>query len=881
MEDTFLDELIEKINKIYYSQQYDVVTECMSLLGINVSDFEEDEIEFKTPYYIEPKDIYARKVIEETEKRLTEEQKEKFYTSIGEGFIRYISNDSLKVERINQYIEIGKHLDYRHKLSQFVSNLVYSLNNDQYKINFINKYKDVMSNEQLRLIISSINDDQIKLEYVDSFKDDEYELAKIIVSIKDDSLKLQLYDKYKDILDEEFKYDDVVCYLERDDLKLEALKRINYKSNLVVFDHLIYSLNSEESLMSIWDKVDNRGKALIIYKVKDVNKRFELFKRLNDELANVENNSHIHNINYLINELPLESIKYIVIECHNIKLGYLDLISIIKRLPTEEDKIELLRSRGSENISRFVRKEKLLKHQTMLSNVNLFLELEQVDNIEAITSYINYLYSNNNDILYTINWEILKSPYIETLGLDKINVIGSFNDLTKSILDMTEKEYEAFYRVLNHYIEKEGEIDWQYAAYQIMQEIYFNKVDKKDICGYIDDFNSINIDNLLFILLNGDNFGITSQDDINNYQELVRKKCDQTIINGTLGEKKDAIFIKYFGLSDYSNLLRGFRNQIKNGMGRIYHMYYQDIELIDNEEIKQLFHFVETVINSQSEEELIEIYNNQQEFGHMDTYKLERLLKNEFLKLYNKELLQLDGLKQNDEGLYEAGVDFSILATSVGAYVNNNPDNFMEDWLKPSLASQHFCASYIRNDMLGTAPVPHVMYGFTSMEPYSLLLSGSTDIWSTGSAFISKAFNGEEYLGPDKQINETAYNKKYTYNEMDFRRIQGGKKKQPDYILVFRKKGVIDNIEEAKKVSRDWNNLPIVVVDVDLCLANESNKVKKLLEEFFKTPTLELFNEIKTKVMNNRVTDASFEAYINLEELEAMVENDLSKAKIV
>ena len=880
MEDNLLLELIELINNIYHSTQYDIVDKCMSLLGIRVSGFEESEFEFKTPFYIEAKDVYAKKVVEEVERRLNDDQKQVFYQSLAPTFIKFTSNEQLKQATVTNIIDNNKQFDYNGDIDKYVIKHLYYIEDDNYKLDFINKYEDKMDLCDIRIVLGTIKDDQTKIKYFDDLIEEPDELGKLLLTIGDDNLKLELYEKYKDVLDGELKYDDLVCSLKDDYLKLKTLERIKYSSKYVLHDQIIYALTNEESLISIWDKVDNEGKALIIYRIKNPEKRFELFKRLNRDLESVEKNKAIFQLVELVNELPQEYRKFIISECPNIRLGYTDLISIVTSLSDEEEIIGILKIRGAKHISHFVRKNQLLSPENMLQNVDLFLSLEQVENKEAIKEYINYLYPTNNDILYTIKWNILQPKYVDTLGLDKINVIGSFEELTGSLLDMDDKEYEVFYHVLNHYSKKEGITDWQYAAHQIMQEIYFNKIDKKDLCSYIDDINNVNMDNLLFILLNGDNFGVQSLDDINNYHNLVKDKCDNIMKNGSLSEKKDAIFIKYFGLSDYSNMLRGFRGQIKNGMGRIYNMYHYDIDLIESDDLKELFHFVETVINSESEEELISIYNDRKDFGYVDTYKLERLLKNEILKLYNKELLQLDGLKQNEEGLYEAGVDFSIIATSVGAYVRNNPKNYMVDWNKPSLASQHFCASFIRNDMLGTAPVPHFMYGFTSMEPYSLLLSGSTDIYSSGAAFISKAFNGEEYFGPDRQINETAYNKKFTYNEMDFRRIQNGEKKKPDYILVFRRDGVIPNLDEAKQASQEWNGLPIVVIDVNLCLEHEQGLVESMLKEYYQNPTIELYNKIKTKVMNNRVTEATFLENINLDELKEYLIDDTIKKTI-
>ena len=53
-------------------------------------------------------------------------------------------------------------------------------------------------------------------------------------------------------------------------------------------------------------------------------------------------------------------------------------------------------------------------------------------------------------------------------------------------------------------------------------------------------------------------------------------------------------------------------------------------------------------------------------------------------------------------------------------------------------------------------------------------------------------YEGEKYYSPENQINN-----KQRYNEMDFRRVQDGEKKQPDYILLFRENGEIANMEEA------------------------------------------------------------------------------------
>lgn len=72
---------------------------------------------------------------------------------------------------------------------------------------------------------------------------------------------------------------------------------------------------------------------------------------------------------------------------------------------------------------------------------------------------------------------------------------------------------------------------------------------------------------------------------------------------------------------------------------------------------------------------------------------------------------------------------------------------------------------------MGTAWICDICYGFDCMREDSLVLSGPGDIYSSRDSMISTSLLGEEYFVPDEQINHTC-----RYNEMDFKRIQGGEK---------------------------------------------------------------------------------------------------------
>lgn len=139
------------------------------------------------------------------------------------------------------------------------------------------------------------------------------------------------------------------------------------------------------------------------------------------------------------------------------------------------------------------------------------------------------------------------------------------------------------------------------------------------------------------------------------------------------------------------------------------------------------------------------------------------------------------------------------------------------------------------------------------------MLSGCGDIASSGADFVSTAAGKfiarrpEEYYSPDEQLNQTE-----RYNEMDFRRFQGGEKKQPDYIVVFRKDGKIPNMETAQKASRDFEKvtgkaLPIVIVDEDKCRETEESIVTDMMQQFSTEPSEELAKSILQKIRNNGV----------------------------
>lgn len=866
-----LNKLIKAINDINTTMQYDFVNECMQLLNFQISEQDIEKYENTNPNYLcyEKKDIYAHLIIQHIESLLTKEQLKYFQESLLTHYVAFISNDEIKKEKILEAINKGGITNWDNSLDYTVDYLIKYINDDAFILDILNTYRDKLKiSSQIKLVIALKNNDEIKLSYIDKVKKSPYKLFELIKSMKSDELKTKLYEEYKETFEEEdIRLEELLPSIQSDDIKVKYLIEHCDKCKELFYKKILYTLQSEEAYIKMWDYVNTDCKEIIIHSFKNPNKQYEYIKKLNDEAKEKNETVNSKNLTTIISRLPFELVKQLTEECTNIKF---DIIPLIKRITDQDFNIRLLRKYGTKRHSRMIRKRTLIHSDYLIKNIDLILDLEEVENKEIIKGRILELYKTNNDIIHTIEWEFLTDKYVNTLGLEKINVIGSFPHLISHIINFNDLQYEIFYKSINYYTSKHNDFDWNNTTQQILTEINFGNIDNNDWTHYVTNINTINMENLLYILLNGDVIGIKSQEDINNYHRFIFEKSAKQIKDKDLDQKRDAIFLKGFGLSDNSNMLRAFRDQRKNGIRKIYYLYGEDIHLIENEELKRLFNFIKKVIECESPEELEEIYNNIVP-TKLDTYKLESLLKSEYLKLYNKLLLNPKTLQQNEEGLYDAGVDFNIITTSVGAYHSIRPENYKTDWNRPSLASPHFCASYIRNDMLGTAPVHNVLYGFSSMGANSLALSGAEDIYSHGTSLVSKSENSEKYYGPEKQLYKSAQHNKFKYNEMDFKRIQDGVKKSPDYILVFRKDGIIVNIEEAKKASADWDNLPIVVIDVNKVLDSEKEKLVNLINEFYSNPTKEQYEKIIIKITNNRVIEPTFAQNIDLEELHKLI----------
>ena len=671
-------------------------------------------------------------------------------------------------------------------------------------------------------VIKTIEDPNKKIEALKELTE-EWIKAEVIKTIEDPEIRLEV--ALKELTDEIY-IEDVIKTIKDSSTKIEALKKLKNE------------LFKAEVIKTIEDPVERLEVAL--EELKNEYYKAEVIKTIEDPVERLE---------LALKELTDEWSKVTVIRTieDEVKLQVLEKLEgeewlLVAENTKDEKKLEVLNNCDENGKLRLIR---------TIHNPEIMLEA--LDELEGeYKEVLKKLYQKNNDVVKNIDIRILDECYLKTLGEDKINLISCFPNVQAKILNLSEKEYEIFAKCLNSYVERTETDEWTTIATYLLENLQNGEY--SELIDNIEDIEKVDIEKLSKILQLTNDVGIKTVEDIDNYEEIQKKKCDEIIKSeGHIEEKKKAVLLKLFGQDmEYTKT--------------ILTRYGEDISSIEDGEEKDFVIALQEIMEIENEDVLRQIYEECEGIGIVDKTIIERDLKTAYGKKFNEGLYETkfeDIIEEKDlpeelRGLnlnvYDAGTDFKMIITSIAPFVSNNPEDFKKDWNRPAIGSQHFCASYIRNDMIGIPPVRHLCYGFSEMKEDALMLSGAGDIWSSGQSFVSSAMRDEKYYSPEKQINSTT-----GYNEMDFRRIQGGVKKQPDYIVAFKRNGVIPNIEKIKQAVKDWGEkLPIVIVDVDKCLEAEKGKVEELLRSYHSSKNPETAREILQKVRNNKVTEKAF-----------------------
>lgn len=554
------------------------------------------------------------------------------------------------------------------------SEVIKSIESDDKKIEKLSFIKSDVSKAN---IIKTIKNDDKKIHEITGINKEKYKV-KIIKTIEDDEKKIKMLPFIDDI---EHKLEIIEIIKDADKL-IEDILLINedFKSFEIELIELIKNENKKLEIAMKILPYDDLKKFFYRYNNTEMGKN-DKFKKSQELLKKFKNVKKTKNDD--------EKINFIYeIENENLKFEIIDSIA------DENKKIEEISKLKNNTISKFRKRGKDVEF--IKKNIDKFMLMEGQENIQTKKKYIMQMYEKNNEVLQNIDFAILEDKYIKELGIDNINQISCYQDIQKKLLNLNDKELKILSTCINTYSEKKETEEWTPLAQSIFENISEYRKLIEDIED-IEDIQDNDIENLIKVLQDKNIFGIDTLEELKNYDLIRREKCDEWIKSDNIAQKKEAILEKIYGQSlHYSkNILKKFGEDIESiedGDCKDYILSLKAIEELDNSQI------------------LEKIYDECKEVEAISKIEFERKLKIEYAEKFNDGLYKIQEGEKIADGVYEAGTEFKMMITSIGAYVINDIQNYKEDWNRPAIASQHFCTSYIRNDMMGTAPIENICY---------------------------------------------------------------------------------------------------------------------------------------------------------------------------
>lgn len=517
------------------------------------------------------------------------------------------------------------------------------------------------------------------------------------------------------------------------------------------------------------------------------------------------------------------------------------------------------------------------------------------------------LREKNIEIYETINFKILSEKYsfLDNI-MDMITADSDIQDQILSLSDSRLKLFELMYSKLQTLTD-------YYNPYitTILQRIGYVSLDTswKNKFHIYDDLLA-NIDDLMasgYILSNGEIekllYLCTSSvhHTVQNFGELQNFGDENTIDNielrdGILKAKEEknidylkfAILVKAYGidLQSAKNICKKYNISnitITNENRDVFEMYmaiYRIINENDSDVLIQLYDEFTKIMNPKKDFRRIIVFENdlRKAFAHDlngQVFKTDKLPYNE-----------VDGIK-----IYDAGVDFKMIVTAIGAYQENfgTKENYSEYWNSPQIRSHGNCCSLIGNANLSMANVKNVILGFSTMSDNMLLLSGNSDINSTPDSrdFNTTGNRSQEFMDANTMLNNT----RGDYNELVYERRDLSSnpkfyKKNPDYIVFFeeyenynemfekfkdkpkqleylkRQKKLEDKFwMESLKAAKDFS-IPIVKINREKVAKSEYKKIQNLVKKFATIKNPDLLSQIITAFESSRVGNAGLHAPI-------------------
>lgn len=626
-------------------------------------------------------------------------------------------------------------------------------------------------------------------------------------------------------------------------------------------------------------------------------KDIDLFRKFSETINDISKSGFMYGLS---TKIPLEELFEKVSDTPETAIEIFSLISsgstMAEKYEEFQDKyinklFDLAKNtkESKENLCRIWKS--ICNDELKLDKMNEVLTYVGIANNPEAMSKIQQTIQINKDFLYMINPKFLDVNYINNFSVEQLIYIVSFPEFQEDLVRLDSHELGNIMKLVNKvYPENE---EWKEPLNRILQNV------KDEKFGNLLKDNELNYDSeLVSVLSNNNFFGIHTKEDLNSINSkkeevtLLIKNGNQKLLSERYPEIAKLDSKEQMQLMACENILGISLDDAKNLVSK----YGEDISNIGNEYsesfLKNYIQTLKVIINENNSDKLVKLldYGITPKGKIKDSNIIESMLKFTYGKKYDIANLDFNSLKpckvKGLEGIkvLDAGVDFSMIISSVGAYRVNEDENYYDSWNRPSLGSDIISTSFIRNDMMGRANCPRLYFGFNNMSANALDLSGSADLYSKSDSIQSRAVRALSFYTPDTQIGQTG-RKKFPngqtispYNEMDYKRIQDGIRKQPDYIVVFGSNGNIDEnqsgqmhmegnelpdasvsrkerAENVRKAISDFElatgkKLPVVFIDLGKVYRNEKKIIEQLREEYKNNPSEDNKRKLIKRIKN-------------------------------
>lgn len=523
------------------------------------------------------------------------------------------------------------------------------------------------------------------------------------------------------------------------------------------------------------------------------------------------------------------------------------------------------------------------------------------ENNAKVISILSKMFDNNNELFITLDKNFIKSDkYLELFGAEKFEILTLYPDIQRQILALNEKQLSLVVHIIDYVIESQSEQETKLEDWiPILDKILngFNNNNFKEILENIPKINFDKLDeetirNLYAVISKTRNyFNINTLENLQNYEEIKQKICENILSNSqdTKNLPKDIRLLTETDRKRFAILQLKYGIDLVEARALIEKYGYDFSEEMMKDETFLELKEIKEILENEDFLETISFTEKRINLSNIESILREKIKKTYQDKLYSVESHAQDQTNNFDSTyngkelkVYQVQENFNMIIHALGAYSGRKEiQNYRDNWNIAKMRYHGLCTSYIGNNLIATARVSDVIYGFDSIEKTPLLLSAPWDIGSNGvnQKFATANMKARtKFLNPQMQINCT----RHTHNEMvydrrNFKKGDISQKMQPSYIVYIPEyldgktsqeiDAILSNnsnnteIQEFMKKDKLWEktkkaaaqfDVPIVIIDRLHYAQREKQKIEENLKSFEETLDPQLLTSIITEFENNR-----------------------------